>query len=281
MKSSQEMTGEILELESKINSLNEQIADLEEKKASAEQEHTKLIQQNLSNEKPSHGPGLGDAFAKSLEHALHADALRKAKLDLEARLNQAQSELSVVRLYEITVQAFKEKESNFLHNVQRIEKSISALNKNLDALAETIDIFMQETSNPLDAVESLLKNPMLAGLSFKGFIDGEIKQAKPDENDDFLQAIGRKYLELANRLPRLKDISDSWTLLSDRLDNQARQAQGLIPSSLKYIPAAPVKPKPELETGTTIRIPIKPPPKKLSWGEKKARKARKAAALFR
>jgi archaellum component FlaC len=280
MKSSHELTKEILDIEQKISTLNEQITNLQVKMEKARDDHARVIEQSLKSKKLEVGSP-GDLWEQYVGAGLQADALEVAKTKLEARLNQAQSELGVVRLYESTIQAFKKEESDFIDNVKRIEKSISALNKNLDALAETIDIFMQEAGNPLDAVESLLKNPLLAGLSLQAFLVGEIRQATPNENDDFIATIGRKYLQLANGLPRLRNIEDSWMLLSNRLDALARQAQGLIPHRLKYHHAPQPRPRTEIETGSTIRIPIKPPPKKLNWGEKKAKELRRAAALFR
>lgn len=274
MKSSQEMTRAILDIEQKIATLNERIADHEKKKALVEQEHTRLIHEN-----PSKGPGPGDLFERMLEHGLRADALRKARMDLEAKLDQAQAHLSLTRLHESLIPHFEETEPIFMDNLKAIENEINAINKHLHSLDETIEIFMQEAGNPFDSIEALLKNPLVAGLSLRNFFNGEIRQATPNENDDFIQAIGRKYLDLANGLPRLKDISDTWMLLSDRLDALARQSQNLIPSRLKYIPAAPAKPKPE--HGSTMRIPTKSPAKKLTWGEKRARELRRAAALYR
>lgn len=279
MKSSEEMTREILRLESQISTINEQIANYEEKKRRAENEHTKAIQNGLKSGEFDDGPGPGDAFAKALNHGLRAKALRKAKLDLEAKLDQAKAHLDLARLFESIIPHIEDIEPIFHENLRAIENGIKALNEKLNYLSETIEIFMRETVNPLDAIEALLKNPLLSGLSLQAFFTGVIQQATAHENDDFIQAIGRKYLQLANGLPRLRDIEDSWMLLSNRLDNLARQAQNLIPHRLKYISTPQPKPKPQ--HGSTTRIAPKPPAKALTNAEKQARAARRAAAIYR
>ena len=280
MRKSKELAKEILDIEQKLSTLNEQISHLHVKMKKARDDHARGIElgrksKMLENDSP------GALWEQFVGAGLQADSLEAAKTKLEARFNQAQSELGVARLYESTIHAFKKEESNFIDNVKRIEKAINALNEKLNDLAGIINAFLQENSNPLDTIESLTKNPLMAGLSLRAFLAGEIRQATPKENDDFIATIGRRYLQLAMGLPKLRNIEDSWMVLSKGLDALARQAQGLIPSRLKYIHAAPAKPKPELETGTTLRIPSKPPAKKLNWAEKKAKEERRAAALFR
>lgn len=275
MKKSEAVIAEIHDIEGKISTINEQIAEHEAKKKSAEEEHTKLIHEN-----PSHDPGPGDAFAKALDHGLRADALRKAKIDLQAQLDQAQANLGLAKLYESIVLAFREEESNFATNLKAIEMGIDAVNEKLGALSESIDVFVRGAGNPLDLLEGLIKNPQLGGLSLRAFLDGQINEASEHETGQFMHEVARKYINMANGLPRLNDIFNTWMSLSDLLDSHARRAQNLVPLRLKYHHPTPPA-KPEAERGTTLRIPAKPPAKKLTWGEKKAQEARKMAALYR
>jgi hypothetical protein len=172
---------------------------------------------------------------------------------IEGKLAQLQTELARSELFENTLQTYKQGEHEFTEKAEMVIQEFIDLNKRMLSCKNSIEEFLNQSSNPLEILRSLLNDPALSGLSLRDFFLGHITEAGSEENATFVQELVQEYRELSRKLPAPSNIKSDWVQLSNHFDLISRTANDLTPRSVRYI-VSNQSPPPAQKTSQTVHI---------------------------
>lgn len=230
-----EINADIAETQKKLDIIEK---DITKKGADIErmmEGNAALIEKNIGNVKPSKAIATQQSF---LQHAVTArEGMERARSNLISKLETLQQELKFALTYE-EISHYPEQERIFFEQAEAVEAAIDALNEQCAAFEAIAGEFM-ETQPPVFILQRLAGARELQGLSLIDFLQGELRQAEPGENDRFMADTATSFSSMANRLSAIKDVTKPWQNVQSKLLWLSALATSLVPRSHKFVETPP------------------------------------------
>jgi hypothetical protein len=161
---------------SKLEDIRADLANKQVAYDSAKQAHAKHVAATAGRQR----------YPKSL--SVQRDSLLRLKLEIEGlegaekiaeeKLEEAQTKLHLVQLYENAVKPYQQAEEVYFEKAEELIDAVEALNEKTEAVHVLVDNFLKQTGNPVAILRGLLSNQAMAGLSIKKFLDGDCSVSK-------------------------------------------------------------------------------------------------------
>jgi len=251
MRSTEEIRAEITQTAEKLETVGQDILSKHKEVKKLKENHTQWLTSNIGKERMP--KSLAKQRDSLLSLALEIENLESVKCNLESKLADLKREHARAMLFDNNLAAYQTAERSFVEKAEMVIQEFIDQNKRMLSCKNSIEEFLNQSSNPLEILRSLLNDPALSGLSLRDFFLGHIVEAGSEENATFVQELVQVYRELFRKLPAPSNIKSDWVRLSNHFDLISRTANDLTPRSVRYI-VSDQSPPPTQKTSQTIHI---------------------------